>query len=235
LWLYGISWSILGLTFLGPLREARFIGWFFPWLYVSLGAAASWFWTLVPQWLPEKKRQELAKTCLISIITFTFLYPQYFREVPRRWQVRWEPHIHQLAAEFILKNYGQRDIISSVEAEVAYRAGGYWIGQPNADAQKVVEWLYLGAADFLLITDRHGLEGGREMLWSAPEVVEQTFPELKLVASFQGVQNLAYGRQARLFRFSPSSEKLAAYRRQYPWAGTHPREVGAFPVPVRHY
>ena len=39
LWFYGLNWSILGLTFLGPLREARLIGWFFPWLYLSLGVA----------------------------------------------------------------------------------------------------------------------------------------------------------------------------------------------------
>jgi hypothetical protein len=230
LWLYGINWGLLGLTFLGPLREARLIGWFFPWLYVSLGVAVTWAWTKSPQWLPGAIPRRLFKLVLVGMVGFTFLYPQYFKEVPRRWQVRLIPHAHQLAAAYILKNFGKDAIISSSEAEVAYRAGGYWIGQPNTEARNVLEWLYLGKADFLLIRDKKTSEGGREIFWSDPEVVEQTFPELTLVASFDGMKNVTYGHEARLFRFTPNPQKMAAYRRIYPWAGTPPWEAGAAAV-----
>jgi hypothetical protein len=139
-----------------------------------------------------------------------------------------------LAAETIVQNFGPNAVISSVQAEVAYRAGGYWIYQPNTDAPKLVEWLYLGDADFLLINDRFGLEGGREMLWSAPAEVERTFPELKLVAEFKGIKNLTYGRQARLFRFTPDPQKMAAYQKIFPWAATPPWKAGATAIPLRH-
>ena len=113
---------------------------------------------------------------------------------------------------------------------MAYRAGGFWIGQPNADANQLMEWLYLGGAEFFLIHDKYGIGPEQEIFWSAPEKIERSFPELKLVASFDGVKNVAYGHQARLFRFTPNPEKLAQYRQKYPWAGTHPREAGAVAV-----
>ncbi|HSO71561.1 MAG TPA: hypothetical protein VLR91_02810, partial [Thermodesulfobacteriota bacterium] len=230
LWFYGFNWSILALTFLGPLREARLIGWFFPWLYLSLGIGVTWAWTQLGQWLPGKIYQYPAKICLVGLVCFTFLFPQYFKEVPRRWQVRQEPHIHQLAASHILVNSGKGTVISSREAEVAYRAGGFWIGQPNADANQLLEWLYLGGADFFLIHDKYGIGSEQEIFWSTPGKIERTIPELKLVASFDGVKNVAYGHQARLFRFTSNPEKLAQYRQKYPWAGTHPGEAGAVAV-----
>ena len=234
LWFYGLNWSILGFTFLGPLREARLIGWFFPWLYLSLGAAVIWAWTQSTRWLPDRNRQYLVKFCLIGIVLFTFLYPQYIKEVPQRWQIHREPHIHTLAADYMVTNFGKGAVISSGEAEVAYRAGAYWIGQPNTKAENLVEWLYLGGADFLLINDRYGVGGGREIFWSAPEKVEQAFPELTLVASFEGVKNFTYGHKARLFRFTPDPKKFLEYRIKYPWAGTHPREAGAVAVSLPH-
>ena len=222
LWLYGVNWSFLILTFLALVREARIIGWFFPWLYLGLGLAVNFVWTQMSTWLPGKNQQLLGKILLIILVSSNLLYPQYFKEVPRRWQVRQEPHVHQVAAAEILKNFGPNAIISSVQAEVAYRAGGYWIGQPNTDAKNLLEWLYLGNGDFLLINDRYGLGEGREILWSAPEEVEKTFPELKLVAGFEGLKNAAHGHKARLFRFTPNPQKMAEYRRIYPWAGTPP-------------
>jgi hypothetical protein len=232
LWLYGLNWSILGLTFLGPLREARLIGWFFPWLYMSLAAAVGWLWLKIPQWLPGPTRVGILKFLLIILVGFHILYPQYFKEVPRRWQVRQEPHIHQLAADYILGHSGRLAIISAREAEVAYRAEGYWIGQPNADATNLLEWLYLGGADFFLVHDKYGIGPEQEILWASPEVIQQTFPELRLAASFDKVKNTTYGQKARLFRFTPDPRKLAEYRRLYPWAATHPREAGAAAVGV---
>ena len=131
-----------------------------------------------------------------------------------------------MAADYILTNFGKGAVISSVEAEVAYRAAAYWIGQPNTEAKNILEWLYLGGADFLLINDRYGVAGGREIFWSAPEKIEQAFPELKLEASFEGVKNFDYGHKARLFRFTPDPKKFIEYQQKYPWAGTHPRDCG---------
>ena len=235
LWFYGLNWSILGLTFLGPLREARLIGWFFPWLYLSLGAAVIWAWAESDQWFPDRNRRYLVKICLIGLVLFTFLFPQYLKEVPRRWQVHREPHTHKLAADYILANFGKGAVISSGEAEVAYLAGAYWIGQPNTKAENLLEWLYLGGADFLLINDRYGVGGGREIFWSTPEKVEQAFPELKLLASFEGVKNFAYGHKARLFRFTPDPKKFLEYQQKFPWAGTHPGAAGAIAVSLPHY
>jgi hypothetical protein len=234
LWFYGFNWSILALTFLGPLREARLIGWFFPWLYVSFGAAVTWVWRQSPQWLSGKPRQYVVKIGLIGVVCFTFLFPQYLKEVPRRWQIRLEPNLHQLAADYIVKHYGSSAVISSREAEVAYRAGGYWIGQPNADGMQLLEWLYLGGADFFLIHDKYGIGPEQNIFWAAPEEIQHLFPELKLVATFEGLKNTAYGQKARLFRFTPNPRKLAEYRQKYPWAGTHPREAGAVAVAVPH-
>lgn len=232
LWLYGVNWCMLGLTFLGPLREARLIGWFFPWLYVSLAAAVSWLWIKIPQWLPGQTRRALLKSLVVVLVGFHILYPQYFKEVPRRWQVRREPHIHQLAADYILRDYSKAAVISSREAEVAYRAGGYWIGQPNADAGQLLEWLYLGGADFFLVHDKHGISPGHEILWASPEEIHRTLPELRLAATLENVKNFTYGHKARLFRFTPSPQKQEEYRQMYPWAGTHPREAGAAAIPV---
>jgi hypothetical protein len=232
LWFYGLNWSILGLTFLGPLREARLIGWFFPWLYVSLGAGITWAWTESGQWFTDRKKQDAVKFCLAGIFLFTFLYPQYFKEVPHRWQVRREPHVHKLVADYIVANFGKNAVISSVEAEVAYLAGAYWICQPNTDAKHIIEWLYLGRADFLVINDRHGIGAGREIFWSDPGKIEQAFPELKLVASFNGVKNYTYGHKARLFRFTPDAKKFLEFQKTYSWAGTHPCETGAIPADI---
>ncbi len=137
-----------------------------------------------------------------------------------------------MAATYIVAHYGNMAVISSREAEVAYRAGGYWIGQPNADAPQLLEWLYLGGADFFLVHDKYGIGPGQEILWASSEVVQQTFPELTLLTSFEGVKNATYGHKARLFRFTPNPQKLAEYRRIYPWAGTHPRNADATPVMV---
>ena len=41
-WTFGASVGMLGLHFLGPVREARLIGWFFPWLYLGLAGFTLW-------------------------------------------------------------------------------------------------------------------------------------------------------------------------------------------------
>ena len=46
--LFMVSLAILGLHFLGPVREARLIGWFFPWLYLALAVFFLWLWDLAP-------------------------------------------------------------------------------------------------------------------------------------------------------------------------------------------
>ena len=67
-----------------------------------------------------------------------------------------------------------------------------------------------------------------------PAVNGSTLPELKLVASFEGMKNVTYGHKARLFRFTPNPRKMAEYRRIYPWAGTPPWAAGAAAVPMTH-
>ncbi len=99
---------------------------------------------------------------------------------------------------------------------------------------QLLEWLYLGGADFFLIHDKYGIGPEQKIFWAAPEEIQHLFPELKLVATFEGLKNTAYGQKARLFRFTPNPQKLAEYRQKYPWAGTHPREAGAVAVAVPH-
>ncbi len=235
--LFGASWAILGLHFLGPVREARLIGWFFPWLYLALAVFFLWLWNLLHQPDRSPRLTRIGSLLLVGLLGFHLLYPQYFKEVPHRWSIRQEPHIHTLAAEFLLKTFGPGAVISSREAEVAYRAQAYWIGQPQGNPADLVEWLYLGGADYLLFHDKYSQTPDQQILWADPARLHLAIPELELVAEFTSPRNQTYGRHARLFRFHPDQSRFRDYKRRYPWAGTHPREtmLGELPPVMKNY
>ena len=88
-----------------------------------------------------------------------------------------------------------------------------------------MEWLYLGGADYFLWTDKHPETPAQQIFWTEPELLRRAHPELELLAEVNAPRNQTYGRRARLFRFHPDPAKLQAYKQQYPWAGTHPRQT----------
>ncbi len=223
LFLFGAASAVLGLHCLGPVREARLIGWFFPWLYLALAVLWLWLWQRLRRSDQPAGTKKLGAALLVALLSFHFLYPQYFKEVPRRWAVRLEPHTHALAAAWLLQTTGPGQVLSSREAEVAYRAQAYWIGQPQGSPAELVEWLYLGGADYLLWTDKHPETSAQRIFWADPGILRQAHPELELLAEFTAPHNQTYGRRARLFRFQADPARFQAYQQQYPWAGTHPR------------
>lgn len=225
LFLFGASSAVLGLHCLGPVREARLIGWFFPWLYLGLAVLWLWLWNRLRQSNLRPRLTKGGAGLLVALLTFHLLHPQYFKEVPRRWLVRLEPHVHAQAAAWLLQTAGPGQVLSSREAEAAYRAQAYWIGQPQGSPAELVEWLYLGGADYFLWTDKHPQTPAQQIFWADQEVLRQVHPELELVAEFTAPRNQAYGRRARLFRFHPDPARFQAYKQQYPWAGTHPRKT----------
>ncbi len=217
--------AILGLHFLGPVREARLIGWFFPWLYLALAVLVVWLWQRLHAADCRVWLKKAGSALLIFLMGFHLLFPQYFKEVPRRWAVRLEPHIHAQAAAFLRETAGPGQVLSSREAEAAYRVRAYWIGQPQGTTAELLEWLYLGGATYFLWTDKHPHQGDQELFWAPPAIIRQYYPELALVAEFSAPRNQTYGQRARLFRFQPDPAKLQVYQQQYPWAGTHPRQT----------
>jgi hypothetical protein len=227
-WVFGASLGVLGLHFLGPVREARLIGWFFPWLYLGLAGFTLWLWRFV-QARPWGQAAKKSATALIGgLFLFHILYPQYFKEIPRRWPVRLAPQVHILASEQIRKTFGYGAVIASREPEVVYRSGGYWIGLPYGSPAEIVEWLYLGGADYLLLHDVVAIPEEEKIFWADPRELHEQFPELEVVADFNLTQTSGYGKHGRLLRFQPQGMKLAHYQEQYPWAGTHPRTTGAW-------
>lgn len=223
--LFGGSCAVLGLHFLGPVREARLIGWFFPWLYLALAVLWLWLWQRLQQSDQRVWAKQLGAVLLVALLVFHLLYPQYGKEVPRRWAVRLQPHTHTQAADFLLQTVGPGQVLSSREAEAAYRAQAYWIGQPQGSPAELVEWLYLGGADYLLWTDKHPETLEQQIFWAKPDDLQRVHPELELLAEFTSPYNQTYGRRARLFRFHPDPARFQAYKQHYPWAGTHPRET----------
>jgi hypothetical protein len=151
--------------------------------------------------------------------------------VPQLWRLREKPHSQQLAAEFILKEYGPQAIVSSFGPEVAYKAKAFWIGQPNGSTDDQVEWLYLGGANYLLIDNSFQTTQSHNIFWDNVDDIRKRFPELNLVGEFSELANKTYGSKARLFRFQPQPEKFAALKAKYPWAGTHPRDVETISCP----
>jgi hypothetical protein len=227
-WTFGASLGVLGLHFLGPVREARLVGWFFPWLYLGLAGFTLWLWQLIQASTWESARKKSATLLIGGLFLFHILYPQYFKEVPKRWSLRLAPQVHILASEQILKTSGPGAVIASREPEVVYRSGGYWIGLPYGTPEEIVEWLYLGGADYLLLHDVVPIPEEEKIFFAEPEELYKRFSELEVVADFNLNEASAYGRKGRLLRFQPQPGKLARYREHYPWAGTHPRVTGAW-------
>lgn len=232
LWSFGASLAVLGLHFLGPVREARLIAWFFPWLYLGLAGFTLWLWRWVRSrnWSPWGRK--LISAGIAVLFGFHLLFPQYFKEIPRRWVLRQAPQVHQLAAAEIGAAFGPGAVIASREPELVWRSQGYWIGLPYGSPAEVVTWLYLGGADYLLLHDVVAIPAEERIFWSDPDELAKAWPELTVVADFNLPQISAYGHYGRLLRFRPQAEKLAALRQQFPWAGRHPRWSGAW-APAR--
>ncbi len=227
-WSFLASLGVLGLHFLGPVREARLIAWFFPWLYLALAGFTLWLWRQVQarQWPPLG--QNLLLALIAGLFAFHLLWPHYFREIPRRWAIRQAPQVHAWAASQITDLFGPGALIASREPEVVWRSQGYWLGLPYGTPEEIVTWLYLGGADFLLFHDVVPIPEEEKIFWGHPQELTGRFPELELAAEFNVPAVSAYGRHGRLFRFRPRPEKLAALRQEFPWAGTHPRRTGAW-------
>ncbi|MGQ9921559.1 MAG: glycosyltransferase family 39 protein [Desulfobacca sp.] len=227
-WTFGASLGVLGLHFLGPVREARLIAWFFPWLYLALAGLTLWLWRLVRarDWSPQYRN--LLTVLIAGLFCWHLLFPQYFREIPRRWSLRQAPQVHAWAAAQIEANFGPGARIASREPEVVWRSQGYWLGLPYGTPEELVTWLYLGGADFLLLHDVVPIPAEEVVFWQEPQELARHFPELEVVAEFSVPMPAAYGRHGRLLRFRPQPEKMAALRQQFPWAGTHPRLTGAW-------
>jgi hypothetical protein len=226
-WVFGASLGVLGLHFLGPVREARLVGWFFPWLYLGLAGFTLWLWHLVES-RPWRSSIKKGLTALIGgLFIFHLLYPQYFKEVPRRWPLRQASQVHIMAGEKILPSFGVGAVVASREPEVAYPSQGFWIGLPYGTPEEIVAWLYLGGADYMLLHDVMPIPDEEKIFWSDLQELHKQIPELEVVAEFNLPKPSAYGKHGRLFRFRPRKERLALNKKQFPWAGTHPRVTGA--------
>ena len=105
---------------------------------------------------------------------------------------------------------------------MAYRSKGFWIGLPHGTPEEIVEWLYLGGANYLVLHDVVPIPEEEKIFWADPNELHKQFPELEVVADFNLLQTSAYGKNGRLLRFRPQSEKFALYKEKFPWAGTHP-------------
>ncbi len=227
-WVFGASLGVLGLHFLGPVREARLVGWFFPWLYLGLAGFALWLWHFIEARTWRNSTKVLLTALIGGLFIFHLLYPQYFKEVPRRWPLRQAPQVHILASEKILPSFGPGAVIASREPEVVYRSKGFWIGLPYGTPEEIVTWLYLGGADYILVHDVVPIPDEEKIFWTDPKELHEHIPELEVVADFNIAKPSAYGKHGRLLRFRPLREKLALYKAQFPWAGTHPRVTGAW-------
>jgi hypothetical protein len=227
-WVFGASLGVLGLHFLGPVREARLIGWFFPWLYVGLAGFTLWLVRLVQARTWRNARKQIVIALIGGLFLFHLLYPQYFKEIPNRWPLRLAPQVHILASQQILKTSGSGAVIASREPEVAYRSGGYWIGLPYGTAAEIVAWLYLGGANYLLLHDIVPIPEEENIFWADPKKLPEQFPELEVVSEFNLSKTSGYGKHGRLLRFKPQPDKFVHLREQFPWAGTHPRVTGAW-------
>ena len=138
--------------------------------------------------------------------------------------------MHILASEQIINTFGPGAVIASREPEVAYRSRGYWIGLPHGTSAEIVAWLYLGGANYLLLHDLLSIPEEEQIFWADPKELHEHFPELEVVADFNLPQTSGFGKNGRLLRFWPQSEKFALYKEKFPWAGTHPRTSGAWAI-----
>ncbi len=227
-WVFGATLGVLGLHFLGPVREARLIGWFFPWLYMGLAGFTLWLCRFVQTRTWGNAAKKIATALIGGVFFFHILYPQYFKEIPKRWPLRLAPQVHILGSRQILETFGSGAVIASREPEVVYRSGGYWIGLPYGTAEEIVEWLYLGGANYLLLHDVASIPAEEKIFWADPQELQEWFPELEVVADFNLAETSGYGKHGRLLRFQPQPGKFTQYQEQFPWAGTHPRVTGAW-------
>ena len=227
-WVFGATLGVLGLHFLGPVREDRIIGWFFFWLYLGLAGFTLWLWRFLHARTSGKVTPKLATILVAGLFIFHITHPTYFRRVPRHWSVRLAPQVHALASQKILESSGFGAVIASREPEVVYRSGGYWIGLPYGTPEEMVAWLYLGGANYLLLHDVAPIPEEEIIFWADPQELQEKFPELKVVADFNLTKTSAYGKHGRLLHFEPQPDKFGFYREKFPWAGTHPRTTGAW-------
>ena len=128
-----ISGAVLGLHFLGPVREARLLG---PVFLLALPGPGRLHLVagIFSDSRGDLKKLAAPGSVVAGLFCFQVLYPQYFREVPRRWQQHLLPHASQLAADYILRTQGPGAVVSSREPEAAYRCRGFWIAQPDGSA-----------------------------------------------------------------------------------------------------
>ena len=168
-WVFGASLGVLGLHFLGPVREARLVGWFFPWLYAGLAGFTLWLWQFVKARTWKNSTKTIITALIGGLFIFHILYPQYFKEVPRRWPLRQASQVHILASEQILNLSGPGAVIASREPEVVYRSKGFWIGLPYGTPEEIVAWLYLGGADYLLVHDVVPIPDEEKIFWTDPK------------------------------------------------------------------
>ncbi len=224
-WATAASFLVLGLHEILLVRESRHIAWFFPWLYLGLAACFLWIWDHLRS-KTSKKALKILLPLSIPLFVFLLIYPDYLKEVPKKWKMRNVPHLYQLASDYILKTHGPGAVISAYHFEMVYRCRGLLIGQPEGTPAELVEWLYLGGADYLFFTNKYPRTEAQPFFWGDPKLIRQRYPELELVAEFQSA-NPVYPRRGRLFRFHPDPLKMAKYKEQYPWAGTRPRPYGS--------
>ena len=225
-WALGASLVLLGLHLIGLVKEARHIAWFFPWLFLGSAATFLWTWERLPHWLPQKKRPAWTVLLLGLVGLFLLLYPDYIKEAPHKWRIRHIPHVYQLAGEYLMEHHGPGAVISSRQVEVVYRCQGGAIGVPEGSPADIMEWLYLGKADYLLFINRYPRTEAQQFFWGDPDLIRQQYPELELLTEFHS-ENSNYPQHARLFRFHPQAATFEQYRAKYPWAGTPPRPPGA--------
>jgi|GEM_PF-4824300 len=217
---------------LALVRESRHIAWFFPWIYLGLSAAGLYGWDFLRSRGYQKSLRLFLSGLFVLAYAFLLLYPDYFKELPRKLRMAGTPHLYQLSSEYILKNFGPGAVISSRHLEIVYRSRGLAIGLPEGDAAEIIEWLYLGGADFLLFTNKFPRTSAQDVFWGDPGQISRLYPELELVAEFHA-ENRVYPQHGRLFRFRPDPVHFSRLQERYPWAGRRPTAPGSLAVPAR--
>ncbi len=125
-------------------------------------------------------------------VYFFFIYfiPSILRKYPDAGLYARLPRCISWPAEQILKAFGPGAVIASREPEVAYRSKGYWIGLPYGTPEEIVEWLYLGGANYLLLHDVVPIPEEEKIFWTDPKELHKQFPELEVVADFNLTQTI---------------------------------------------
>jgi hypothetical protein len=218
-WLAGAGGLLLVLHLQTLVSEARYFGWCFPWVYFGLAWAilTGWEWIRLRSW--PRGRTMLAGGLLLLLTCAPVLH-RNLRGLPKLWVQSRQTLISVWASQEILQNYGPGAVISST-SEVAYLSQGRWIGLPRGSFEDVMEWLYLGNADFLLLSSDSPRAEFSNALGADPAALQLQYPELRLMGEYD-TEHKGAKLKARLFRFQPQPEKLAALQQQYSWAGRRP-------------